>query len=273
MRLLVLLALVFAFSCSHKSSQTGTATIIKQWHPSPSVDTRNIKDTKSLPQYLNQKEIYAYITNKLKTQKSTLLIVEGCESGIEIDDNFQQTFNGWNMKSLVKASISEDYDEIVTALPLKLKAKFPKVITALCADNLSMLKKNQLAISDARGFIGFYIRLKQTAGDPKKFLTYKKALEETHKIEVADPIGYSKAQTIKSLESFNHYVQQRNVIFTQAIKKHIDKNPILIVGGLHANDLINQLKAEGIKTEVITPKGYPESSERLAADLLKALEE
>lgn len=273
MRFLVLLTLAFTFSCSHKSSQTGKAIIIKQWHPSPSVDTRNIQASKSIPQYQNQKEIYDYLSNRVKTQKSNLLIVEGCESGKKIDENFQPSFNGWNMHSLSKVSTSDNYNEIMTALPLKLKAKFPNEVTAICADNEILMKNNQLAISDARGYVGFYIRLKQNASDPKKFSNYKKALEETQKVEVADPIGYSKAHTIKSLESFNHYVQQRNALFAQAIKKHINENPILIVGGLHAKDLINQLKAEGIETEVITPKGYPESSDRLAEDLLKELEQ
>jgi hypothetical protein len=273
MRLLVLLTLALTFSCAHKPVQTGKVIIIKQWHPSPSVDTRNIQASKSIPQYQNQKDIYDYLSNRVKTQKANLLIVEGCESGKEIDESFQQSFNGWNMASLSKASSSGDYEDIVTALPLKLKAKFPKEVTALCADNESLLKKNQLAISDARGFIGFYVRLKQNTADPKKFLTYKKALEETQKIEVADPIGYSKSQTIKSLENFNHYMQQRNALFARAIKKHLNENPILIVGGLHAKDLVNQLKAEGIETEVITPKGYPESSEKLAEDLMKELEQ
>ncbi len=150
MHFLVLLTLAFTFSCSHKSSYSGKVTIIKQWHASPGVDTRNIQASKSMPQYENQKEIYDYLKNRIKTQKINFLIVEGCESGIEINENFQQSFNGWNMLSLEKASLNKNYDDIVTALPLKLKAKFPKEVTALCADNESLLKKNQLAISDAR---------------------------------------------------------------------------------------------------------------------------
>lgn len=272
MRFLVLLALVLAFSCSHKPAQiTGKAIIIKQWHPSPSIDTRNIQTSKSIPQYQNQKDIYDYLSKRIKAHKTNLFIVEGCESGEEIDENFQASYNGWNMTSLTKASPSENYDEIVTALPLKLKAKFPKKVTALCADSESLIKKNQLAISDARGFMGFYARLKQNTADSKKFAIYKKALEETQKVEVADPISYSKDYAIKSLKSFNHYVQERNILFAQAIKKHINENPILIVGGLHAKGLIDLLKAEGIETEVITPKGYPESSENLAEDLMKEL--
>ena len=272
MHFLVLLTLAFTFSCSHKSSYSGKVTIIKQWHASPGVDTRNIQASKSMPQYENQKEIYDYLKNRIKTQKINFLIVEGCESGIEINENFQQSFNGWNMLSLEKASLNKNYDDIVTALPLKLKAKFPKEVTALCADNESLLKKNQLAISDARGFIGFYFRLKEHAADSHKFLTYKKALEGTQKIEIVDPIGYSKDHTIKSLENFNLYIQQRNTLFAEAIKKNINKNPILVVGGLHSTDLINQLKTEGIEIEVITPKGYPDSSEKIVQVLLKQLE-
>jgi hypothetical protein len=55
------------------------------------------------------------------------------------------------------------------------------------------------------------------------------------------------------------------------IKKHLKENPIMIVGGLHAKDLIQRLEADGIQTEIVTPNGYPESSERLGEDLLKII--
>lgn len=161
------------------------------------------------------------------------------------------------MFSLSKVSSNEEYKDLVTAI---------------CGDNEELIKKNQLAISDARGFLRFYVRLKQNSADPKKFATYKKGLEETLKMEVANPIEYSKAQTLKALERFDYYMQQRNISFVDSIKKLIKKNPILILGGLHVQDLVQQLKAEGIQTEVITPLGYTLSSEKLAEDLKSELE-
>lgn len=274
MRISLCFAFFLLFSCSHKSSlKTGKVTIIKQWHPSASLDTTDIDASKKIPQYDNQKRIYDYLTKMLKPKKTNLLIVEGCESGTEIDSNFQIQFNGWSMTSLAKLSNDDRYGDIVTSLPMKIKAKFPEKIRALCGDNDIFLKKNLLAISDARGFIGFYLRLKEAISNPKKFAIYKQALEETQKSQIQDPIQYTKKRTKQSLEEFDLYIKKRNSIFTQIIKKNIQENPILIIGGLHTKDLIKQLKTEGIETEVITPTGYPESSEKLIDNLLNELDQ
>lgn len=272
MRLLIIFFLLFNFSCTHKAFPTRKAIIIKQWHASAGVSTQDIEASKKMPQYQNQKEIYDYLVKSLDTNKKSLLIAEGCESGKEVDQNFAPSFNGWNMPSLTKIKSQDNYSDIVTSLPLKFKAKYTENVRVLCADNEALMKKNQLALSDARGFLGFYMRLKQSSSDRNKFASYKKALEETQGKEIADPIHYTKTQTINSLNLFNHYVQQRNLSFVEIIKKNIHNNPILIVGGLHVKDLIKQLRAEGIETEVMTPKGYPVASETLGDDLLNELE-
>ncbi len=271
MKISLFLAITFFTACSNKVPTRGKVLIIKQWHPSAGLDTTNIRASTQTPQYQNQKEIYDYLSKKIESKKHSFLIAEGCESGKAIDENFHPTFNGWSMSSLSEALKHEDYDDIVTSLPMKLKTKYPREVTALCGDSEDLLIKNQIAISDARGFFGFYLRLKQSMSDSKKFALYKNALEETQKAKIDNPIDYTKAKAMKSLEEFNFYIKQRNAHFAQMIKTNIHKNPVLIIGGLHAEDLIIQLENLGIEKEVMVFKSYPESSEKLTENLIYEL--
>jgi hypothetical protein len=133
------------------------------------------------------------------------------------------------------------------------------------------MQENNLAISEARGYIGFYLRLLQNRNSPQKFSSYKKALEETEKKLIENPLEHARSGTISSIERFQSLIKKRNDLFLMQIKKHLKENPIMIVGGLHAKDLIQRLEADGIQTEIVTPNGYPESSERLGEDLLKII--
>lgn len=267
-----LLFLLIMTSCAQKPfSKEGQVTIIKQWHPSPKTDTRDITLSKSFPQYVNQKDIYDRLEKKVKKNKHLFLLAEGCESQ-EITSHFDKTFNGWNMETLSKASSQSTYSDILTMLPMKLKAKHQEQVTAICADDEALMEKNQLALSDARGFLGFYLRLRQIKNSPKSFARYKEALEETQKQKINDPITYSKEKALESLQLFKEYVKERNVVFLEHIKKHLDKNPVVVIGGLHARDLSDLLKAENIPVKVITPKGYPEANEKLPQELMKELQ-
>lgn len=265
-----LLILLILFSCSQLTKKPQKVTIIKQWHLSARTMTQDIEGSIKLPQFENQSEIYQFLRRRVENKDKLFLLVEGCEDR-RIDDQFQTAYNGWTFKTLKEASKGNSFDKILTFLPLKLKARFPEEVTAECADNEKLMQENNLAISEARGYIGFYLRLLQNQNSPKKFSFYKKALEETEKKLIENPLEHARSGTISSIERFQSLIKKRNDLFLTQIKKHLKENPIMIVGGLHAKDLIQRLEEDGIQTEIITPNGYPETSERLGEDLLKVI--
>lgn len=274
MRLLVLGLIFISFSscATKKPKSAGIVTIIKQWHTSPSTSTLDIEASRKMPQSVNQRDIYLSLDKLINKDIHITLLAEGCESGTEVNEDFPETFNGWNYQNLRASMDSENYEFILTMLPLKIKAKHPDHAFVLCADSDELLKKNQLAISDAKGFIGFYARLKQSELiDEKKFSLYHKALEESQGITIPYPIQYAKEKTIQALDNFKKYIGMRNDIFVQTIKNNINQNPIIIIGGLHVTDLVEKLNKANIQNHVLTPEGYPLSNETLIEDLRKEL--
>lgn len=276
MRLLCLLLILLSMnSCSSKKKieRTGTITIIKQWHLSPGVQTTDINASTRLPQAINQKDIYQSLEKIIQKNINLTLVVEGCETGEEINEKFSKYYNGWNYESLRNISNQENYVDVLTMLPLKIKAKYPEKINAICSDSEELMRNNQLAISDAKGFIGFYARLKQTElMDEKKFTIYHKALEESqNNITIPYPIQFTKDKTLDSLIRFKRMIEARNDLFIKTLKDNLELNPVIIIGGLHAKDLIEKIERENIKYQVLVPEGYPSQNESLIEDLKKEL--
>ncbi|HXH75976.1 MAG TPA: hypothetical protein VNJ08_13475 [Bacteriovoracaceae bacterium] len=269
------LMLLLLISCSHKFIPNNKVTIIKQWHLSPTVQTTDFKNSSGLPQYLNQRDIYIYLYKLVNDHpEKVTIIAEGCDAGTIIDKNFEPTYNGWNAKNLLPHREQLYYSEILTFLPLKLKMQFPDQVTSICGDSEELARQNQLAISEAKGFLGFHMRLKDTVeSSPKKYQGYLKALEEIEKRKIIDPIAYTKQAALKQLEVFNELIKKRNSVLSDTAGLHINNHPVIIVGGLHAKNLEVQLKQAGYEVSVHTPQGYPANSENLGQDLIKALEE
>ena len=270
MKLILLTLAVLSFNVNTLFAQT--VTIYKQWHLSSKVNALDIEATKKLPQFENQKDIFEAIESSIQKNKKILLLSEGCSIGTEIDMKFPTTFNGWNMSLLDAKKTQADYSQVLAPIPMKVEAKYTAESQTLCADDTELMKKNDLALSDARGYLGFYMRLKEVKDkDPKKFQFYKNALEETENKKIADPVQYSKQKVLASLELFKKYRSERNNSFITLVQKHLKENPIIVIGGLHAIDLKNRLDSLHIKNIVITPKGYPQNSETLESDILKIL--
>ena len=270
--LLLLLASCAQAPQSAAPAQETKVTIIKQWHASATTSTLDIAAAKLMPQYANQKEIYDHLAKPLNEGKRLLLLAEGCQAEKKIDLSFNKKFNGWSMPLLSKARDSQNYGDILTALPMKLKAKYPTLVTVICADDQKLMKMNQTAFSDARGFIGFFLRLKEHQNDPKKYAVYHRALEEAQRKKIDDPMEFSREQAIESINHFKTLIEMRNQLFLAAIVKYLPHRPTVIIGGLHAQGLMNMLSDNQVPAEILTPVAYPISSEALPQQLLEELQ-
>jgi hypothetical protein len=267
-----LLALLLIFGCSHKLKSDGKITLIKQWHASPSTVTTDVTASRDLPQYKNQREIYDYLVSEIESKGEITLLVEGCQAEVPVEFGFTAV-NGWSYELLKGYSSRRDYADVITALPLKLKAKYPHQVKAICADDLNLITAHQRALSDAKGNLGFYIRLTEVKPGTTMFQRYHQALEEAHRIKTSNPVEAALKQGRQDLTNFRKYLSERNAIFLKLLVKFRHENPILIVGGLHTEELMEELTLAQIETTLIIPDDYPSESERILFDLEKSLEQ
>lgn len=243
-------------------------TIIKQWHLSPGANTENIFKSKEMPQFQNQKDIYEKLADKTLKGPVTV-ITEGCAGEVKKTNHY-----GWSEEKL-KAKISNaDYPDILAFLPLKLTLKFPDKVVAVCADDDVLMKQNQIAFSDIRGFLGYYTRLKEFKGkDQKKFELYEKSLfeKEKEKIGKVDAVKYAQSKAVEKIEEAKGLIERRNEKIMASIEASLSSSPYVIVGGLHAKGLSDKLKSKQIKFSIVTPSGYQEKDEKLFDELTALL--
>lgn len=227
--------------------------IYKQWHLGAKVITTNIERSKKLAQFKNQQDIYKRVVKKIKSGASRVIIGEGCE-GV-IDSKFKYIHNGWGYNNLLKHAHLENYQDIMALLPLKVGVKFKKEISAICGDSDLLIKKHALAFSNLRAFSGYLMRLLENKNNPKIFKAYADSLLKN---KGGDPLKYARVKSLESLENIKMYTAKRNNKFIQQIIKNIDKNPMVIIGGMHIPDLRNKLDALKLKYTIITPSDYVE---------------
>ncbi|MCB9091345.1 MAG: hypothetical protein H6621_10095 [Halobacteriovoraceae bacterium] len=246
--------------------QKGKIFIIKQWHLSPKVKTNDIEESKKLPQFSNQQQIYDYLAENIKEKKIQTVLTEGCEG--EINDKFGEDFYGWKMNDLKKLIHEPYYSEVLGHIGMKIKAAFDGDVNVYCGDNLDLVRNHQLVMSEIRGHLGFFLRLKQFQSENKtnEFQEYAKRLLGDNNSE--DPIVYSKNKIKENFELFKRYIEQRNNYFIKNIIGHENDNQAIVIGGLHVKDLEKKLTEQGFEVQVITPKGYPNEDQ----ELLKKIE-
>lgn len=257
---------LLSLSCSEQKTRT---LLIKQWHLSSSTETLDLEKAKLLPQFENQKDIYKFLETRILAGDLKTIIAEGCEG--EIDKNFSLKFNGWTLQMLQEKKISKDYDDIMAPIPMKIKAKYPTV-KVICGDNQSLITKNLKAMSDLRGFTGFYQRLLENKTNQKKYQAYEaqlRTLFPTEKIESPEQFALQKA--IDALNQFESYIHQRNDSFIEIIKRYKNKNTAVVIGGLHVKDLSLKLIKKKISNEIMTPKGYASTEHKLIMSLKESL--
>lgn len=234
-------------------------TIFKQWHLSPKQNTTDIALSTKLPQYANQENIYANVKKIILEGKSQLLIAEGCEG--EIDKNFKENFNGWDYTRLSTLKSSPDFDKILTLIPLKIEVLFGDKILTLCGDNKKLVNEHQLALSDLRAYYGYISRLSQFKGkDEKRYQEYSKALGVP---EGQDSITFAKTKGQAALATFKNLILKRNDSFIEIANKHKEQNPMIVIGGLHAEDLEKRLKEKGIEVSIIEDETYAKEEKGL----------
>jgi len=116
--------------CHSSSDKAKKVWIFKQWHLAPSVDTHSRGS--QLPQQENQRAIFQQIEKWVEKGDVTTVYSEGCAG--ELGESFSKKFNGWTLKDLSAAAKDKDFDDIVTLIPMKVKAKFQDKVHVHCAD-------------------------------------------------------------------------------------------------------------------------------------------
>ena len=259
--ILNLLFLFFLLACSQKKNQV---TLIKQWHLTPQTNTQNIEKAKTIPQYENQLDIYARLSKQIENGEVELIIAEGCEG--EMTNTFEESFNGWSLSELKSRVGSPEYADILAPVPMKLKAKYPH-LKIICGDDKVLVEENLKAASDMRGFFAFFQKLQQLKKDKdiKQFDFYVSKLAEIHpdKFETGNAIEFSKNGVLTALEDFERLIIKRNNKFQKIIMENIEKNPVVIIGGLHVTNLSEQLKKMKIPVKIVTPAGYKDDEAQL----------
>lgn len=253
------------------SSHPGHAKvlIIKQWHYGPKVMTN--PPTAPLPQDQNQREIYLYLRDAIRSKKIATIVAEGCEG--EMGADFTPVFNGWSYQQLLPYSQGKDYDIIQTHVPLKLEVQFKDQVKTLCGDDLSLIEKHLKVFSDLRGLAGFWMRLEENKTHPEKEKAYGDVLRDLYKLPAsmsAEGLRDFLRQKIQAtLLEGQGLVGERNARVVQTIPPNSNKGVAIVIGGLHAKDLRERLDKAGFNCEVMEPDGYGEDEEKLFERLQK----
>ena len=210
------------------------------------------------------------MVKEINDDKIDLIISEGCED--EITNDSSLNFNSWTIKKLFKEKNNKNYSDIITLIPLKIKAKFGDDIKVVCGDNNELIKKHQISLSNIRGFYGFYLRLSQYEKGTDKYKKYLKSLETIEKQKISDPITYCINKIKLNINEYNKILSERNDSFIKTIKKYYTKNNIaVVIGGLHFDDLSSKLVSNKIKSNLYVPNGYDQKSELIIKNILSGI--
>ena len=252
-----------------------TVYIIKQWNLPATTVTRGFKE--KYVQEKNISAIYQDLVDKIKKKKFDLVVAEGCEG--EINSEFSQTFNGWDLETLKKESHLKNYDRVITNIPLKIEARFGDKIHAICGDSLKQIQEGNVRVSNLRGWMGFWERLKNSpkeSGHDENLKLYAEAAADLLKISRTTPLAEIRKQIqaqIKSeLESFKVSLTERGGAFAKVLHDQDFTNAAVIVSGIQASNVKSKIEEAGMDCVVLTPPGYSTSEENLLRDFEKAIQ-
>ncbi len=265
----LLLAMLTIYACDKTAHKV---YLIKQWHLSPQHKTRDIEAAKSLPQYTNQKDIYLKVKSLVDKGLTQVIIAEGCEG--EMGADFSTEFNGWTLKDLQVKVKDDDFADIMAPIAMKLKARYPK-LKVICGDNEKLIEENLLAASDLRGFAQFYQRLRESKDvNPEIYKRYAQQIEKLFPDqEISNHVQFTLNKALHALERFEQLIVKRNESFFKQTTQNLDKNPVIIIGGLHVNDLRQRLHVKSIAFEIIVPHGYSNDEQNLIYALKTILQQ
>ncbi|RYZ76305.1 MAG: hypothetical protein EOP05_05410 [Proteobacteria bacterium] len=243
--------------------------VIPQWHLSPNEDTQANPRPK-LPQSLNQISIYNQLVEWVDAGQIKSVVVEGCEG--EITEDSPLKFNGWTVQTL-KSLSEDDRNSTLTQMGLKLKAHYGPKLPVLCGDDLALIQKHQLLLSDMRGFIGFKIRINEFKNQPLKRKDYVATVRELLKLRpetTDDQVITALNQELQSkVDQFETIVKERNQRFVAASAPR----SAVVIGALHVADLSQQLRASGKTVVTFRPLGLEGGESELINQIRQLLKE
>jgi hypothetical protein len=269
--LVVLPALVFLAGCATpQSTPTGgqrgafvdsaalgerAVILIPQWHLGPNTNTTlmNQSSENSVPQAENQNAIFDELSDWIDRSWVKKIVLEGCE-GASLESN-RPSFNGWNLAAL---KAGRAYERSITHVGLRLLAKYETRAPIDCGDDLELIKKNQLALSDVRGLLGFKLRVEQVDLKPEDRTRYMATIKKLLKLQP----GVSEKEVSNALDKdlrravqeFERLIALRNDKMIAALLKG-DGRRAVVVGAIHVKDLKAKLVAEKLDVVVWRPKG------------------
>ncbi len=259
-------------SCTGVPKDAKRVMIVKQWHLPPTTTTKSFKE--KYPHERNQTAIYQALNELVKKKKVQLVVGEGCQG--EINSEFKTAFNGWDYEALKKQSQTRGYPRILSHVPLKLEARHGDKLLTLCGDDEKQVQEGNLRISNLRGWLGFWSRLKEHKGDADKLKLYSEAAADLLKVPKdtsQEELQAKIKDRIKDeLEQFRKSLNLRNDSFVKALEGHDYRIAAIVIGGLHANDLKEKIQAAGLNCDVFEPAGYLREEEKLIQEFEKALQ-
>lgn len=244
--------------------------LASQWHLAPNENTR-LQPAKTVPQAENQNSIYRQIQSWVERGQIENAVVEGCEG--EIKEGFAGVYNGWSYDDLRKLNV-EELSKVQTQMGLRLKARFQEKLKVLCGDDLALIKRHQLVLSDLRGLSGFRTRIIQYKDQPQRSAGYISSVRTILKL---DPSTSAEKTTIalddqirKSLAELESVTQARNQKFLR-ISRDLKGRTVVVIGALHTSDLEHQFENEKIHVGLFRPLGLVGDEFGLVDEIKKSL--
>lgn len=245
--------------------------LIPQWHLSPQTNTKNMKTEP--PQSKNQTAIYKEVSDWVKSDYLQSVVIEGCE--VNLKQTPTTKYNGWSLEDLLKQDRSSpEFEAIQTHVGLKLIAAFESKSLVECGDRLSLIKDNQLALSDIRGLSGFKLRIEQSslsAADRDRFIEGLRAVlklppDTNYKLTIQK----LDSELVLAIRRFEELIVQRNESLLDHAKK-LKGRKAIIVGSLHIANLKQRLQDQKIPFSVWEPTGLTDTEVDLITQLKQKL--
>ncbi len=262
-------------TCAPQAANAPTVYLVKQWHLPPQANTKTpSKGVTTLPQAVNQEQIYQQLIAWVESAQIDTMIAEGCEG--EITPQFKEVFQGWSYSDLEARAKDADYAKILAHAVVKAEVKSTDKVSSFCGDSLSEIKRSQAALSDARAAVGYFSRLSEHRDHPEKLKPYLEGVREVYSLpkdaSVTVALKAVANDLKKSLDQFQKSTHERDLAFVRKINQVKSNKPIaLVIGGLHAQDLKAIFGEKKINCLIFEPLAYQNDEEAMRETLKNSL--
>jgi hypothetical protein len=262
--------------CAEVKDKTAPSVfVIKQWHLTPGANTHTGPKV-VLPQAENQKQIYQQLGDWESHHEASAILAEGCEG--EVNAEMKEVFQGWSFHDLESEykMHPKDFSGVLAHPVVMTKVSHPEA-RVFCGDNLSEIKKSQLALSDARADVGYLTRLNEKKDQPELLKPYLNDVIDLYHLKKDATIADAQKALVSDLKAtltiFQSSTHLRDQSFVNEAlklsqaKESAQKPVVIVIGGLHASDLKADLEAKQLNCTVFEPLAYHNDEEALAARL------